>query len=206
MVVAAVASPCRALPRRLRGVSTLPLRLTPPLPLPYTTAASERTATMGYPVIIEKWAENLEEVTLNLWLKQEGDPVRVGESLCEIITEKVTFEYEVQTAGYLCKQYAAEGSTVPVGYVIAWIGEPGEVPPRHLLEENAGLMLAYRDRLKIDFNEGAEAGRECAAPEPAPAARRLARERGVALAEVLRFRGGSARLSEADVQAYLDSL
>lgn len=170
---------------------------------------------MGEPVIIEKWAENLEEVTLSEWLKAEGDPVQAGESLCVIITEKVTFEYEAQTSGYLCKQYAPEGSTVPVGYVLAWIGEQGEIPPRHILEQNAGLMLEYRDRLKIDFNEAAEEGRECAAPVPAPAteaiaaspaARRLARERGISLAEVLRFRGGSARLSEADVQAYLDTL
>ncbi len=170
---------------------------------------------MGEPVIIEKWAENLEEVTLSEWLKAEGDPVQAGESLCVIITEKVTFEYEAPTSGYLCKQYAPEGSTLPVGYVIAWIGEPEEIPPRHILEENAGLMLEYRERLKVDFNEGAEEGRECDAAEPtpstgaiaaSPAARRLARERGISLAEVLRFRGGSARLSEADVQAHLDSI
>jgi pyruvate/2-oxoglutarate dehydrogenase complex dihydrolipoamide acyltransferase (E2) component len=170
---------------------------------------------MGEPVVIEKWAENLEEVTLSEWLKAEGDPVQPGESLCVIITEKVTFEYEAQAGGYLRKQYAPEGSTVPVGYVIAWIGEQEEAPPRHILEENAGLMLEYRDRLKIDFSEAAEEGRECAASEPtppaeavpaSPAARRLARERGVSLADVRQFRGGSSRLSEADVQAYLDAL
>ncbi len=169
---------------------------------------------MGEPIIIEKWAENLEEVTLNLWLKQEGEAVAVGESLCEIITEKVTFEYEAQTAGHLCKQYASEGSTVPVGYVIAWLGEQGEAPPRHILEENAGLVVEYRDRLKIDFNEGAEEGRECAAPEPvaatgavaaSPVARRLAREAGVSLADVLAWRGGAERLSEADVRAYREA-
>ena len=169
---------------------------------------------MGQPVVIEKWAENLEEVTLSEWLKAEGDPIAAGESLCVIITEKVTFEYECQTDGYLCRQYAPEGSTLPVGYVLAWIGEQGEVPPGHILEENAGLTLAYRDRLKIDFNEGPEEGREGEVSAPrveteavpaSPAARRLARERGVALAEVRRFRGGGDRLSEADVQAYLES-
>jgi pyruvate/2-oxoglutarate dehydrogenase complex dihydrolipoamide acyltransferase (E2) component len=173
---------------------------------------------MGQPVIIEKWAENLEEVTLSEWLKAEGDPVAVGESLCVIITEKVTFEYECQTAGALGKQYAPEGSTLPVGYVLAWIGEPGETPPHHILEENAGLMLEYRDRLKIDFSEGPEEGRDRPAAPPAgegeaegapvpasPAARRLAREHGAALAEVMQFRGGSERLSEADVERYLAS-
>ncbi len=170
---------------------------------------------MGEPIIIEKWAENLEEVTLNLWLKEEGEPVEAGESLCEIITEKVTFEYEVERSGYLCKRYAPEGSTVPVGYVIAWIGEEGEAPPRHILEENAGLVLEYNDRLKIDFSEGTEEGREgeaCTpppthgAPVPAsPAARRLAREAGVSLEEVLAWRGGEGRLSESEVAAFLQA-
>jgi len=167
---------------------------------------------MGQPVVIEKWAENLEEVTLHEWLKAEGERIEPGESLCVIITEKVTFEYEAPTGGIVLKQYCPEGSTVPVGYVIAWIGEPGEAPPRHILEENAGLMVAYRDRLKVEFNEGAEGGREVSTGPPAsaaavaasPAARRLARERGVTLEEVLRSRGGTERLSEADVQRYLE--
>ena len=167
---------------------------------------------MGQAVVIEKWAENLEEVTLHEWLKAEGERIEPGESLCVIITEKVTFEYEAQVGGVVLKQYCPEGSTVPVGYVIAWIGEPGEAPPRHILEENAGLMVAYRDRLKVELNEGLEAGLEAPAAPPtstgavpaSPAARRLARERGVALEEVLRFRGGRGRLSEADVQRYLE--
>jgi pyruvate dehydrogenase E2 component (dihydrolipoamide acetyltransferase) len=162
---------------------------------------------VGQLIVIEKWAENLEEVTLLEWLKHEGEPVAVGESLCVIVTEKVTFEYEMPFAGVVGKLYCPEGSTLPVGYALAWVGEAGEPPPPEALEENAGLMLEYRDRLKVEFNEGAELDRPAGPEEhtPAsPAARRLARENGLNLAEVLRARGGEGRLSEADVRAYLD--
>ena len=162
---------------------------------------------MGQLIYIEKWAENLEEVTLLEWLRQEGEPVAAGESLCVIVTEKVTFEYEMPFGGVVGKLYCPEGSTVPVGYAIAWVGEAGEPPPLEALEQNAGLMLEYRERAKIELAECAELAVP-AAPEdrvPAsPAARRLARESGLDLGEVYRRRGGTERLSEANVRAYLD--
>jgi pyruvate/2-oxoglutarate dehydrogenase complex dihydrolipoamide acyltransferase (E2) component len=162
---------------------------------------------VGQLIYIEKWAENLEEVTLLEWLKHEGESVSTGESLCVIVTEKVTFEYEMPFAGVVGKLYCPEGSTLPVGYAIAWVSEAEEPPPPEALEENAGLMLEYRDRLKIEFNEGEEMGLPAAREErvPAsPAARRLARESGADLGEIFRRRGGEERLSEADVRAYLD--
>lgn len=162
---------------------------------------------MGALIYIEKWAENLEEVTLLEWLKQEGETIAVGESLCVIVTEKVTFEYEMPFAGVVGKLYCPAGSTVPVGYAIAWVGEVGESPPIEALEQNAGLMLEYRERAKIELNEGPEMGLPAPGGDrvPAsPAARRLARESGVDLGEVYRRRGGSERLSEADVRAFLE--
>ncbi|NLO72566.1 MAG: hypothetical protein GX100_00470 [candidate division WS1 bacterium] len=161
---------------------------------------------MGQLITIEKWAENLEEVTLLEWLKQEGERIEAGESLCVIVTEKVTFEYEMAVAGMVGRLYCPEGSTVPVGYVVAWVGDADEAPPPDVQERNAGLMLEYRQRLKIELNEGAElAPVETEERVPAsPAARRLAREQGVSLAAIRDALGLSGRLSEADVRSYLE--
>lgn len=158
-------------------------------------------------VRIEKWAENLEEVTVHEWLKAEGESVQPGQSLCVIITEKVTFEYEVQTKGIVGKIYCPAGSVVPVGYVIAWIGAESEGPPAGLLEENARVRAEYSERLQVKLTDTTEMRapvREATERVPAsPAARRLAREHNLSLTEVLKWRGGEGRISEAEVRAYL---
>ncbi len=163
---------------------------------------------MGYLVLIEKWAANLEEVTVNRWLRQEGEPVEAGESLCEIITEKVTFEYEVPEDGTLRKIYCGEGSTVPVGYVIAFIGQLDEPLPEGIEHQNAQLMEEYRQKpdLMLDLDivlPTIPAPMSQGRLRATPAARRLAREASVELAEVAQWVGEDRPLSEVDIRAYL---
>ena len=162
---------------------------------------------MGTLIVIEKWAENLTEVTVNRWLKQEGDRVVEGDSLCEIITEKVTFEYEIEQAGVLRKIYCPAGSVVPVGYVIAFIGEPGEALPTDVGEGNARLIEDCRTAVELDLDlEGVvdELSRLRAVPVRAtPAARRLARQQQVDLAQVTKWIGESRAVTEQDINKYL---
>jgi pyruvate dehydrogenase E2 component (dihydrolipoamide acetyltransferase) len=63
------------------------------------------------------------------WLKNEGDKVSKGEPLLVIETEKITANVEAPTSGYLLKIVAPVGTTVPVGGVVAFIGELGEAVP-----------------------------------------------------------------------------
>src|SRR6516165_12640427 len=55
------------------------------------------------------------------WLKKEGEPVKKGEPLLEIETDKVTVEVEAPADGVLAALKAREGTDVPVGQTIAWI-------------------------------------------------------------------------------------
>jgi len=61
------------------------------------------------------------------WLKREGDPVKVGESLVELETEKVSYELESPYEGTLLKILAQETAEVPVGDALCQIGKPAEV-------------------------------------------------------------------------------
>lgn len=174
---------------------------------------------MGELLRIEKWAENLEEVTLGRWLKGEGEVVEAGEGICEIITEKVTFEYESPMSGVLLRVYAPEKSVMPVGYAFAFVGRPGEQPPDGVEVENQRLADAHlaQTRLSLDLavermvggapeaagtvaeEYAAGAGRVRAAP----AARRLAREHGLSLAQVAQWLGEERPVSAEDVERYL---
>ena len=78
---------------------------------------------MATQVVMPKLSPTMEEGQLARWLKKEGDSVSVGEPLAEIDTDKATMEAQALTTGVLLKILVPEGQTVPLGQVIAIIGE-----------------------------------------------------------------------------------
>jgi len=156
---------------------------------------------------VEQWAENLREVTMGRWLKAEGDAISVGEAVCEIITEKVTFEYESPVSGVLLKIYAPEKSVLPVGYVFGCVGDAGEEPPAEVEKENARLLEQHWAQTRLELELEGEGGRVGGGGRvrATPAARRAARQAGVSLAEVAAWLGESRPVTEADVEEFLRS-
>src|SRR5688500_10835908 len=63
------------------------------------------------------------------WMKKEGEPVRKGEMLLEVETDKAVVEIEAQGDGILGGVTAKVGDVVPVGQTIAWLLKPGEAVP-----------------------------------------------------------------------------
>jgi pyruvate dehydrogenase E2 component (dihydrolipoamide acetyltransferase) len=68
----------------------------------------------------------MEEGQVVKWHKAEGDPVKQGEVLADVETDKATMELTARGEGVLAKVFAGEGETVPVGQVIAIIAAKGE--------------------------------------------------------------------------------
>lgn len=81
---------------------------------------------MAKRVEMPKMGYDMTEGKISRWIKQEGDPVAVGDAIAEIETEKVNIEIEAFDAGVLRKIVRQVGETVPVGEVIAIIGEADE--------------------------------------------------------------------------------
>ena len=81
---------------------------------------------MATQVVMPKLSPTMEEGQLSRWLKKEGDRVGVGEPLAEIDTDKATMEAQALATGVLRKILVGEGQTVPLGAIIAIIGEPDE--------------------------------------------------------------------------------
>jgi pyruvate dehydrogenase E2 component (dihydrolipoamide acetyltransferase) len=75
-------------------------------------------------VVMPRLSDTMEEGTVLRWLKGDGDEVRRGEELVEIETDKATMTYESDQEGVL-QIVAGEGDTLPVGELIARIGEDG---------------------------------------------------------------------------------
>src|SRR6266566_659576 len=77
---------------------------------------------MATKVHMEALSPTMEEGRLVKWNKHEGDPVKSGDTLAEVETDKAVMELVARADGQLLKVMVPEGTTVPVGNVVAWIG------------------------------------------------------------------------------------
>ena len=163
------------------------------------------------PVEMPKANENLLEATLSHWLVKEGQQVKADEALCVIITDKATFDMPSPAAGTIRKIIAPEKALLPVGYVRCALGEPNEAVPADYELQNAKVLEAHK-LAALAPTSTESAGAPAAAPmisgdkvRATPAARRVAKELNVDLAEVAKALNLSGPVNEKDVKAYAES-
>src|SRR5262245_41005301 len=77
-------------------------------------------------VVLAKLSPTMEEGTIVKWTKNEGDPVKVGDVLAEIETDKANMEMEALGSGVLRKVLVPAGGKAPIGALIGVIAEPNE--------------------------------------------------------------------------------
>ena len=75
---------------------------------------------MKHEILIPQVGESIAEVTIAQWFKNDGDYVEAEDLICEIESDKASFEIPAEVAGFL-KRGPAEGETVPVGSRVAII-------------------------------------------------------------------------------------
>lgn len=83
---------------------------------------------MATEIIMPKAGMAMEKGTIVQWFKTEGEAIKEGEVLLEIITDKVNMEVEAESTGILLQILAVPGEVVPVLKTIGYIGALGEVP------------------------------------------------------------------------------
>jgi pyruvate dehydrogenase E2 component (dihydrolipoamide acetyltransferase) len=153
---------------------------------------------MATDVIMPALGVAQEKGTLINWLKVDGDSVTKGEPLMEIETDKATVEVEAPASGILAQVSAAPGDEVPVGQRIAVILAAGETysPEKRLPQKSTTPQEAKRDPTSAvpEVQLPARGGRLLASP----AAKRIAREKGIDLAS-LRGRGPEGSILVNDV-------
>ena len=166
---------------------------------------------MAADIILPKLGMDMQSGTIMTWYKNEGDTVKKGEPLFELMTDKVNIEVEAEDNGVLLKRYYETGVELPVFTVIGCIGEAGEqVPehqmvslrgnmqsPGHLTDEDRAALKAMRSSTREGFSS---AGRTIRAT---PSARRLAAEHKIDLANVTGS-GPNGRIQVEDIEELLE--
>ena len=170
---------------------------------------------MATPVVMPKQGQSVESCIIVSWKKKKGDPIEVGETLCEVETDKALLEVESPASGTILALFFQEGDEVPVLTTIAAIGQPGEAVD-HL---GPGAAIESRGAAEAPPAAPVEAGAgkpgpgngitltdrppTIAAPTAiSPRARNLAQKKGLDVAG-LPGTGPGGRIIERDVQAAL---
>ncbi|UCZ54910.1 2-oxoglutarate dehydrogenase complex dihydrolipoyllysine-residue succinyltransferase [Bacillus shivajii] len=139
-------------------------------------------------VKVPELAESVTEGTVAEWLKQPGDYVEKGDDIVELETDKVNVEISAEESGVLKETLAEPGDTVKVGDTIAKIdanGEAGETA--ETTEAPAAEETKEEPKQETKQAEPAEEetnGGQPSRPIASPAARKLAREKGIDLNEI----------------------
>jgi pyruvate dehydrogenase E2 component (dihydrolipoamide acetyltransferase) len=142
-------------------------------------------------IAMPRLSDSMEEGTILTWLKATGERVAKDEELVEIETDKATMTYESPEAGVVTL-VAEPGATLPVGAIIATVGESSEAPapeaerpaaPPSEPEVNAQPTIAQEVRV-APAPASAEAPAANRSVRATPVARRLAKVHGVDLLTV----------------------
>ena len=160
---------------------------------------------MATPVTMPKLGLTMNSGTISRWNRQEGEPIGKGELLMTVATDKLTFEVESPAEGTVLKIVVPEGRDVPVGEILAYIGQPGE--------SIDDTIAAGADPRKKKIEQGPEDRKPAVSVEKISGpsglrattlARKLARESGIDISQVPGS-GPGGRIVRKDVDAFVVS-
>ena len=152
--------------------------------------------------------ESVAEATIIKWTKNEGDKIKIDETVLEIATDKVDSEIPSPFEGVLLKRLFNEGDVVQVGTVIAVIGS----------EAGAAVSEAPKAAAPAETKTTVAAPVAASAPVVAeannygssdkfysPLVKSIAKEEGISLTELdaIKGTGQDGRVTKADILAYI---
>ena len=163
---------------------------------------------MAFDVVMPQMGESIAEATVLKWHKQVGDVIAKDDTLYEISTDKVDAEIPAPAGGTLLEILVDVNLTVPVGTVVARIGDASEKP--------AGSVPPVV-QLSTAIPVVALAPAPTAAPAPleddnslegrlrtksSPLVREMAKQHGLDLAHI-EGTGQAGRVTREDLEAHL---
>ena len=159
---------------------------------------------MNQPIAMPALSDTMNNGRLVKWVKKIGDPIKKGESVADVETDKAVMDVEAFHDGYLAGPLAAEGSEMPVGATIGYIADsldavvpsaPEARPlPSTVTTPTQGITMTPHSGSSAPYGPAAPRSSPLAPPAPervraSPYARRLAQQRGVDVKQVILEQG-----------------
>ncbi len=158
---------------------------------------------MASKIIMPKLGMAMAEGVVAKWNKRDGDQVKKDEEIAVIMSKKITYKLTAPEAGIL-RIVVREKETRPINATLAFITAPGEPLP--------AVEVAMAPAAGVAATPTPATPSAPSVPPPAktgfvpasPAARRLAKEKGVDLAQV-KGTGAEGMVTEADVTRFIEA-
>ena len=151
---------------------------------------------MAVEVLIPKLGLTMKTGLIEEWLVTPGTPVKPGDPLLRLATDKVDVEVEAEGAG-LFHPAVEPGAELPPGALIGWLLEAGEDPPAAATGTPA-TPPARADAVTAEPDAQASAAARTGRLFASPNARRVAAERAIDISR-LNGTGPGGRIITADV-------
>ena len=160
-----------------------------------------------FELTMPKMGESVAEATIIKWTKNEGDSIKIDETVLEIATDKVDSEIPSPFEGTLIKKLFNENDVVQVGAVIAIISSDANAsvaetpktaaPIQQSNEPATSAPLAVVSNEVVDFSSSDKFY--------SPLVKSIAKEEGISLSELdsIKGTGQEGRVTKADILAYL---
>ncbi len=166
---------------------------------------------MATEVLMPRQGQSVESCIITGWKVKEGDAVKAGQPLCEVETDKATFEVESPADGTVLGLFYPDEADVPVLKVIAAIGAPGEDISGLRPEISEDSDQKSEDNApEVSLNDEVELPTSDLRPPTSggsvgtsPRAKNLAKAKGVEISS-LAGSGPEGRVIERDVKAALE--
>jgi 2-oxoglutarate dehydrogenase E2 component (dihydrolipoamide succinyltransferase) len=160
-----------------------------------------------FELTMPKMGESVAEATIIKWTKNEGDSIKIDETVLEIATDKVDSEIPSPFEGKLIKKLFNENDVVQVGAVIAVISSDANAsvaeapktaaPAQTAAATTTSAAVASAPAAVVDFSSSDKFY--------SPLVKSIAKEEGISLAELdsIKGSGQDGRVTKADILAYL---
>ncbi|GAB5408487.1 MAG: pyruvate dehydrogenase complex dihydrolipoamide acetyltransferase [Balneolaceae bacterium] len=165
---------------------------------------------MAIKIEMPKLSDTMEEGVIAKWNVQEGDSVEAGDIIAEVETDKATMDVEVFDGGTILKIVPGEGDAVPLGGLIAIIGEAGEDISALLDGQSSSSATEEKEEVKQEVSKepvkeesqaSSSGSSENGRVKASPLAKKIAEDKGIDLSGV-NGSGPEGRIIKKDVEDF----
>lgn len=163
----------------------------------------------NFDLIMPKMGESVAEATIIKWTKNEGDKIKIDETVLEIATDKVDSEIPSPFEGTLVKRLFKEGDVVQVGAVIAVISSDAGAAVSDAPKTSAPEVKTETKAQPATTSTASSAGSSNDYSQSnkffSPLVKSIAKEEGISIQELesIKGTGQDGRVTKADILAYV---